>query len=183
MSHQPFESLLFAEQPLSAEQQNSLEAHLKECNHCSELADALMHLEETFAASIAPPPAPGFSQRWLSRLSAKRLERQTRNLWLMTIGLFSCATLILLVIALLNINQLNWAYELSQFIARVSVVAAQMRQIVHIIQLITSTLPFIAPVLLIFGIGALFAVSALVVTWFSSIVNLYSPIKERGNLS
>lgn len=181
MSHQPYENLLFSRDTLDAVQQKQLELHLHECSHCTSLADALADLEETFNHSSSPVPMPGFTQRWHVRLAEVRLKRQQRNLWLMTLGLFVLAVLIASIILVGNLSQVNWAYLLSQWVARVSLFAAQARQVTRFFRSLTQALPITIPILVLFGSGSLFAMVALVTIWFSTLVQLYFPSYERGN--
>lgn len=181
MSHQPYETFLFSGDPLDPEQRHSLEAHLRTCEHCNALAVALTGLDRAFSSSPSPQPAPGFTQRWQAHLEAFRQQRQVRNLWLMTLGLFALTSLTVLFIALLNLYHINWAYELSQSIARVSLFAARVRHLILLINSLTHALPISVPMLMLFGTGAVFALCALVITWFSTIIRLYFPINERGN--
>lgn len=182
MSHQPYETFLFADEPLTQEQQQSLDNHLKECEHCRALAGALLSVDQALIGSTVPAPAPGFTERWYARLSTDRLERQRRSLWMMTLGLFALAGLIVLILALLHLLHFNWAYEFSQFIANFSLFAARLRRVSTIMRSLAESLPFILPMMVLFGVGTLFATSALTVTWFSSLVRLYSPVHLKGQL-
>ena len=181
MSHQPYETYLFSGEMISADQQSSLAAHLLTCEQCSHLAHAITHLDQAFSNSPAPSTPLGFTERFQTRLTAYRQKRQVRNLWLMTICLFAFASLIGLTMILLNLYHFNWAYELSQSIARVSLLAAQIRQVMTIIKSLVNALPVAVPMLFLFGTAAVFGICTLVITWFSTIIRLYSPIHERGN--
>lgn len=180
MSHQPYETFLFTDEPLTPEQRHSLDSHLMECAHCRALADALLSVDQVLAGSPEPEPAAGFTQRWYARLSEHRHERQQRNLWLMTLGLFALAGLILLILALLHLLHFNWAYEFSRFIASFSLCAARIRHISSIMRSLTESLPFILLMMILFGIGTVLTASALTVTWFSSLIRLYSPMDLKG---
>jgi hypothetical protein len=183
MSHQPFETFLLSKETINAQQQQQLDRHLTSCEPCSTLAAALTDLDELFANSPAPNPAPGFTQRWQVRLSAYRQKRQNRNLWFMAIGLFSLAWLIILLILTYHLQSINLAYELSQWIARASRLTAEVRSSLNLFHSLINFLPFMIPIMLVFGSGTLLALTALTLTWFSAIFKLYSPIRERGNLS
>lgn len=183
MSHQPYETYLFSEADINAEQQQQLDLHLRQCDHCSTLAAALADLDKAFNNSPTPEPAPGFTERWHILLSEHRQKRQSRSLWLMTIGLFTCAVLILTFILIYHLQHINWAYELSQFVARLSLFTAEIRFSIYFFRSLSNILPFIIPIMLVFGTGTLFAVTALILFWFRTIIRLYSPIQERGNLS
>ncbi len=181
MSHQPYENLLFSPVTLDDVKQQQLELHLQDCSHCASLAAALTDLDEAFAHSASPAPMPGFTQRWHVRLAEFRQKRQKRNLWLMTFSLFALAGLTAAIILVCNLSQVNWAYMLSQWIARGSLFAAQVRQVTRFFRSLTQALPVTIPILVLFGSGSLFAIAALVITWFSTLVQLYFPVHERGN--
>ena len=182
MSHQPYEYFLFTKEPLNAEQQHQLNLHLQECEYCNALTGALADLEEVFINSSAPEPAPGFTIRWQARLKENHDKQQRRKLWFMTIGLFALAALMLLFIFLYHLQYINIAYELSHLIARVSRFAAEVRFSVKMFHSITSTLPFVIPIILFLSASTLLAITVLTLTWLRAIIRLYSPIQERGNL-
>lgn len=183
MSHQPYERFLFSKESINNEQQTQLNHHLQDCDDCHTLASALVRMEELFSNTPTPQPAPGFTQRWQSRLVETNKKRQNRNLWLMTFGLLSLAGVILLLLFLLHLASINMAYELSQLIARVSRLTAQVRYSFNIIRSITSNLPSIMPILILLTPSTFLAITALILTWFRAIIKLYSPIQERGKLS
>jgi len=180
MSHQPYETFLFSNETINAQQQQQLDRHLARCEPCSSLAAALTDLDELFSNSPALDPAPGFTQRWQVRLSADHQKRQNRNLWLLTIGLFVLAWLIIVFILTYHLQYINLAYELSQLIARVSRFTAEVRSSLSLFRSLINTLPFMIPIMLVFGSGTLLALTALTLTWFSAIIKLYSPIQKRG---
>jgi hypothetical protein len=183
MSHQPYETFLFSKETLNAQQQQQLNWHLTSCEPCGALAAALIDLDELFTNSPAPNPASGFTQRWQARLSAYRQKRQKRNLWFMTIGLFSLGWLIILLILTYHLQSINLAYELSQWIARASRLIAGVRSSLNLFYSLTNVLPLMIPIMLVFGSGTLLALTALTITWFNAIFKLYSPLRERGNIS
>ena len=183
MSHQPFETYLFSDEPLTAEQQQSLDAHLKTCERCCAFSYSLNNFDTALRHSPSPLPAPGFTQRWQTRLVAHQQARQSRKLWLMTLGLFALASVTLLILFLFNIYQLNWAYELSQAIARFSIFAAYIRHFTRLMRTLISNLPILVPIMVLVMSGTSIALSALIITWFKTLIYLYTPGYERGNLS
>lgn len=74
MEHQPFESWLLDDLPLTSEQRRDLRQHTLACAECAALERANFRLR---AASLAVP-APGFSQRFFARLATQRLVDQRR---------------------------------------------------------------------------------------------------------
>lgn len=75
MNHLPFETWLLNEENLLPEQQRELKSHLRECEHCSALAEVNLALHSVKMVA----PAPGFTVRFQKRLEGKRaLERRNR---------------------------------------------------------------------------------------------------------
>jgi hypothetical protein len=183
MSHQPFESYLLAEAKLSHEQQSSLNLHLKDCERCLPLSQALTELDSVLEHSTAPLPAPGFTQRWQTRLAAHQQTRQIRQFWLLAVGMLALAVLIISAMFLVNIYQINWSYEFTQAIARLSVFTAQIRQFTKLVGTFTDISPIFLPMAAMFGAGIFSFILLLIITWFGTIIKLYSPVYEKGNQS
>jgi hypothetical protein len=90
MNHRPFEDWLLDDQPLTTQQKRELQAHMRNCDTCTALAEANLALRSAHVVS----PAPGFTARWQERLvAARRIQRRR-----MTIGMlvFSLGGLVLL---------------------------------------------------------------------------------------
>lgn len=177
MNHQPFETWIFTDNPLQPEDQERLSEHLQSCENCRRSAMAMEGIRQTFRSAPSPAPTPGFTQRWHERLAAHKQARQQRRMWILTLAMFGLAFVISLTILLLELGQFNWFYEFSQLIANFSRFAARINQIWVVFRSINRTLPIITPIMVVFGVGGLSAVIALIVTWFSSMVQLYQPIK------
>jgi hypothetical protein len=78
MNHRPFEDWLLEDQPLTPEQKRDLQSHLRICTACSAIAESNLALHSTRVAS----PAPGFRDRFQTRLAQRRREQR----WRQTIG-------------------------------------------------------------------------------------------------
>ena len=112
MNHQPFDAWIFQDNDFSAEQQQSLQAHLQACPACQERAFAWRSAQQIMRQAEAPVPAPGFSLRFQSRLAERRLMLQRRQSWLMA-GLGIGASLVFLglmtILVLLSFQSpLDW---------------------------------------------------------------------------
>ncbi len=178
MSHQPFETWLMSEEELTPQQNQNLEAHMQECENCRKLSTALHQVTSVFTSSVDPLPAPGFAQRWHQRLIIHRHQRQQRRMWLMTIGLFGIAGIILTALLFLNHQTINWVYELSQFIASFSLAAARVNQAWSILRSISGALPILIPIVIVLGFGLFSAMTVMIITWFRSLIRLYKPIEQ-----
>ena len=183
MSHQPFETYLLADAKLTNEQQLSLDLHLKECDQCTALSFALASLDTILLHNPSPKPAPAFTQRWQARLSKHQQARQNRKFWLMALSVLLLACLTMIIMFIINFSQINWSYELTQAIARISVVAAQVKQFSQIIGRFTNRSPFLLPMVVVFGVGIFSSILMLFITWFGTIIRLYSAMYEKGNIS
>jgi len=182
MSHQPFESWLFSDEPLESEQSEALKSHLKQCEECNQVSTAFNEVVEVISTSNTPEPRPGFTQRWYQHLSAYQEKRQEQRIWVFILVLFALATLIFLGLFLVNLTNFNWSYGLGQFIANFSLFAARGKQIIRATRSITIAFPILIPIMFVFGVGSLSAIFALIITWFSSIIRIYQPVKEGVQL-
>jgi hypothetical protein len=77
MNHQPFETWLLEQQPLSVEQKRELQSHLRTCDHCTALAETGLALHSAHMIS----PAAGFTARFQARLEARRIAERRRRFW------------------------------------------------------------------------------------------------------
>ncbi len=181
MSHQPFESWILSEAPLSKQDQQALDHHLMDCQQCNRLLSALVQVTNTFTASPPPEPAPGFTQRWHTRLSIVRSQRQQRKMWGLTLGIFAIAGLSLTLMLLENINNINWAYEITQLIVSLSLLASRSRQIFNLLRLLINSFPLLLPIIVVTCLVIVSSMSALVITWLGTVINLYRPIHKGVN--
>lgn len=77
MNHQPFETWLLDDQHLSPEEKRELDTHLRDCVHCTALAETGLALHTVHIAS----PAPGFTARFQQRLEAQRSAERRKRVW------------------------------------------------------------------------------------------------------
>nr|MBC8332700.1 zf-HC2 domain-containing protein [Anaerolineae bacterium] len=80
--HQPFETWILLDEPLTPEQAQSLDAHIKTCAACHALKAAWGRVDAIFQETPALEPVPGFANRWQAQLSQQRnLQRYARQRW------------------------------------------------------------------------------------------------------
>lgn len=182
MSHQPFETYLLNDALLTDAQQHSLDLHLKDCEQCTALSHALVGLDTILLQNPSPMPAPGFTQRWQLRLATHQQSRQNRYFWLMALSMLALAGLTMFIILIFNFSHINWSYELTQAIARVSIFAGQVRQLLQLSRTFVYVLPVLVPVIALAAYGTIVALCVIFLTWFKTMTILYSPIHKRGNL-
>jgi hypothetical protein len=77
MKHQPFEDWLLNDRLIDPKQRLELDAHLRVCSYCSALAETGKALRSVKMVS----PAVGFSERFQTRLAARKVAERRRRLW------------------------------------------------------------------------------------------------------
>ena len=172
MSHLPFETWIFSDEPLDEEQQQLLDKHLESCQECHALSEAMASVNNMITTSDSPIPSPGFAQRWHERLSLHRQREKERRTWLITIGVFVLANIILLGLIFLDLTTINWSYEFGRMIVWISLITTQSRNYLRAITNITSAFPVLLPVLIISAVGLFSAAVVLMVTWIRSMMKL-----------
>lgn len=96
MSHQPFETWILDEEPLTAEDRRSLYAHLESCAQCQRLSNKWQTVRQELRARPIAVPAPGFRQRWQASLVERRAREQRKQAWKI-FGFFSAGALLVLM--------------------------------------------------------------------------------------
>ena len=173
MNHQPYETWLFQDEPLSQEQNVALRAHLDQCQHCEKMSKAWKGLAWQLGRSEMLSPNTGFSQRWKLRLEAEknRLHRR-QSLYFLGFSLFAAGVLAFgLVLYLLPFIQsprlLVWNY-LYQFIPFVELFDILQDGILAVVLSTLTGLKF-SPIWLVFVFGL---VVELAVLWFVTVRKL-----------
>ena len=75
MNHRPFNEWLLENKPLTAEEKQTLKAHLQSCPACS----ALVEIDLALGSVRQAAPAAGFSERFKVRLASERRLARQRN--------------------------------------------------------------------------------------------------------
>lgn len=105
MKHQPFDTWLLVNDPLTSEQSQALDEHLKDCEHCQQLQVAWFSVESLFQDAVNIEPIPGFSTRWQTRMNTERqLELASRHRWQSWITLILIANAVSLLAVLLGMQ-------------------------------------------------------------------------------
>lgn len=178
MSHQPFETWILSEEPLEPSQAEPLQAHLVHCESCQKLQTNWRNVRSAMINDPSPLPAPGFTSRWHVRLAFERQKRQQRRMWILTLSILTLASLILIGLVLFNLTNISWSYLVSQMIANISVAIARIGHFWRIMGSLSTAFPIMIPLLAVFGMILISTASALILTWFSSMIRLFSPGKE-----
>lgn len=83
MNHQPFETWILDEEPLTLEQKQALHEHLNGCPSCQSLSAAWIGVGRLFKTTPAVKPGAGFRDRWQVRLereeqlARRKIDRQS----------------------------------------------------------------------------------------------------------
>lgn len=111
MDHRPFEDWLLENKELTCTERRQLEAHLGSCRSCTALAEVNLALRSVRLAE----PAAGFTNRFQSRLAARKQAMRLRNVWGFLVLALSAAGLVI---------WLGWPLLLTFFESPVNVIAS-----------------------------------------------------------
>jgi hypothetical protein len=89
MDHQPFEEWIFEQKERTKENSEKLNQHLLDCEQCTELQSAWGQVETLIFQTPMVAPAPGFTQRFATRMELNKevLQRKQAIKTLMGVGL------------------------------------------------------------------------------------------------
>lgn len=99
MSHQPFETWIFEQATLDAEDRRTLQAHLDTCEHCRKLQKRWQPVQLELRAQRMAAPAPGFTRRWRANLAERRAHEQRKHAWKAAGLLMGAAMFVLFLMA------------------------------------------------------------------------------------
>ena len=173
MSHPPYETWLFTDEPLDENKQKQLNAHLFECQSCKDLSEAIVQVDDLLITADSPRPLPGFTQRWQIRMQFYHAQKQQKRIWFLTMGAFSAANIIFLILTLVNVTNFNWSYQLSQSIATISLFASRLRNIIFAAENLGRAFPILIPFSIILAAGSLIVVSILMGTGFVTMLKRF----------
>lgn len=176
MSHQPYESWIFDEVPLSPEERVALQDHLENCTACRDLHQSWSDARSQMKNLPMRAPSKGFSQRWSLSLNTRR-EFKTRNqTWWFFLVIAGGASISLLLMAS-QILILGSPFDLLLTILHKSIhFAAHTSNIFKV--LITGIQIIPTAIIIPAGILFLLVFLALCFMWFFSLS--YISKKKRG---
>ncbi len=180
MKHRLYEGWIMARDELTTDQKRDLDAHLKVCESCKQLAEADMAVGKTFASVHMHEPMPGFVRRWKVRLSEERVRAHRRQtsliLGVLSFGVTALFLPLLLQTILVLISPEDILFDLADVLVEwISILGVIGELVVTFFSTLFSTVPlalsFLIVVVLI-GMGIL---------WGYSLKRLgYLPSKERS---
>jgi len=181
MKHRLYEGWILARDELTPDQKRDLEAHLKECESCRQLAEADLEVGRAFTSVQMSEPMPGFVNRWKIRLSERRMRDHRRQTSLI-LGLLSFGAIALFlpllieaILVLISPEDLlfDLAYALIDWLAILSLIG-------ELVLTFFSTLYSTVPV--IFWLMAMVFIAGVVVLGGYSLQRLgYLPSRERSS--
>lgn len=174
MKHQPFEDLLFSEEPLTTQEKAALQEHLQECMSCRLLAAGWQEVEDQLHRAPQLAPEPGFTLRWQARLEADRKRFHRRQSLALLSFIIGGTVLLLGSIAILawpvfqspSILFWSWVYEM---VGLMSYAFRAQELFLTYFQGVTGAIPWIWFILFV-GV-----ISQLAVLWFVSFRLLTNP--------
>ena len=177
MNHQPFENWLFSEEPLPADDERELRAHLMDCDQCSGLKNAWMDVEYLFAEVNEIEPAPGFINRWQATLDANQAaEKALRQRWQSLIFLVVIANFALIALALVGVQLFNTYGSVTEWVVswiyRAATVMVMVNGFGNALITISRTIPQLIPNGWWAAIVVILGFSTIV--WFFSLMKLSS---------
>jgi hypothetical protein len=97
MNHLPYKDWLLAEEPLTFDQTQALQDHLRICEACRQIGPAWFDVRALFLKTHRAEPAPGFNERWQTQLAAHKLQKQRRLAWII-LGIIAGLSLFLAIL-------------------------------------------------------------------------------------
>jgi hypothetical protein len=99
MNHLPFKEWLLSEEPLTQEQNQVFQEHLRGCVECQQAQASWSEVNNLFQRTTQMAPAAGFTNRWQNRLAVRRAKRQRLQLGLALIGGVVLALVLILLVS------------------------------------------------------------------------------------
>ena len=166
MNHLPYKEWLLTEAPLSAEQDDALQEHLRTCETCRQIEPAWMDVKALMQKTPAAEPLPGFSGRWQVRLEQHRLSKQRRLAWII-LGIMAGIALVLSALFGLQLMQIADAPGnlILLVVSRLTNILSIYWSLGDIFSSISAFIPSVPWLLMIFGMGML---SFLSVLWLAT---------------
>jgi len=172
MNHQPFESWLLNEDPLTPQQRGELNLHLADCENCGTLDGSLRAMEKALRSAPMAAPVSGFTRRFQMSLPARQALEQRRLLQrffaialLLTTGIFT----LLAVTSLFSSGPAAWVNLFLQSVVRAAIVFQQTEDVIgNLIQVIP------VPILVLVWIATTLTVCFLSLGWAASIWKIAS---------
>ena len=101
MNHQPYENWILDDIQITAEEQDSLNQHLKECPECYQLSRSWKKVHSQIKATPVKSAPAGFMHRWKADFVARQKEQERRQARTLLISLGSGAGAVIIALAVI----------------------------------------------------------------------------------
>jgi hypothetical protein len=167
MDHQPFETWLLADEPLTPQQKHELQEHVKTCPACTAIAEVNVALKSVRMAA----PAEGFTDRFQARLAARKVAQRRRNFWgFFILGLSVVSILVWIAWPVLSIAFESPVNLLASWLSTLISIWVTLQAMFHTGSVVFNVLPGFVPT---YAWGfILFAAAAWCVIWVFSLLKL-----------
>jgi hypothetical protein len=181
MKHRLYEGWIMVRDELTSDQKRDLEAHLRVCEACKQLAEADTAMDRAFASVQMSEPVPGFALRWKVRMGERRMKAHRRQtsmiLGVLSFGATALFVPLLLQTILALISPEDILFDLADVLVKwVSFLGLIGELVVTFFSTLYSTAPVaLSFIIVVFVIG-------MGVIWGYSLKRLgYLPSRERSS--
>ena len=91
MNHQPYETWILDNPPITEEEKQDLNIHIQECPDCSHLHQGWNLVEQSIRSSQIHPAPSNFTQRWSASLERRKREQEKKQARTLVLALVSGA--------------------------------------------------------------------------------------------
>jgi len=171
MNHLPFKEWLLSEEPLTQEQNQTFQEHLRGCAECRQAQASWGEVHNLFQRTPQLAPVAGFTNRWQTRMAARRARRQYIQLGLVLAG----GAILALVLILLLGTQLSMLLQSpAQFVlmclAQLASLFVLFSSLQDYLTVIFRNFPLIPIVGLVLSIGFISFLGVLWLTTYQQLV-------------
>ncbi len=117
MNHQPYESWILDNPPISTEEKRELEQHIKVCPECSRLQKGWGLVEQSLQSRQIQPAPQNFTHKWSASLERRKREQEKKQARTLVIALCSGAFAILIALAIFFLPDFSLISLIASFIS------------------------------------------------------------------
>jgi hypothetical protein len=166
MNHQHFKEWLISEEPLSLEQSQELEVHIKDCVSCQQLQTAWSDVHHIIKDTTDVDPMPGFTSRWEMRWKQQHKHAQKRLIWIVSTSLASIAIFVSFLLSLQLFELIRSPEQVALvFISRFAVLISYLTITKDYLNFLSIYLPRVSFPIIVFAFGMM---TLLCVIWLAT---------------
>jgi predicted anti-sigma-YlaC factor YlaD len=172
MNHQYFKEWLITDEPLTLEQTQKLEEHLKECNACQQLQTAWLEVQHYISVTPDVDPLPGFTSRWEERITRQHRHAQKRLTWIVFATLAGIAFLVTILLSLHVTEFIRSPQQITLvFLSRFAVLISYLTITKDYLNFVSTYIPKISLPVIVFTSGLM---TLLCVLWLATMKQISS---------